>query len=78
MIVITVDGKIYAGRNADDVLTRMREDGFLTFEKTNDQYMRFVAMKALEFEGVVVRFSDAQTFLEDMAINDILTITEEL
>lgn len=74
MIAITNDGKWYSGGSPEAVVTRMREDGLFTISKTDQEYMRFVSLKTLQFEGAVIRFTDATTFLNDLAINDILTI----
>jgi len=73
-LIITSDGRVYAGLTADAAVTNMREAGIFTAGKSNVEYMASVAARALSLEGATIRTDTADNFLIDLAKHGHLTI----
>jgi len=73
-VITTMDGRQYAGLTAQDVVERIKEDGFLTHQKENIPYMRGVARRCRRMDHVTVRTDTYENFLADLETAGHITI----
>ena len=77
MIVRWIDGQMYAGRTAGDVVDAMRDAGIFTASKTRHEYMSFVARRVEAMQGEHVSSRSASEFLMGLETAGLITTSKE-
>lgn len=73
-VIVTRDGKQYAGRDAGTAVDAMRDAGLFVRHETREDYMRGVADRLARLDGVQVRHDSPENFLIDLTAAGVVTL----
>lgn len=73
-IIVTRDGKQYAGRDAGAAVDAMRDAGLFVRHETRSDYMRGVSDRLARLDGLAIRHDTAENFLVDLVAAGVITL----
>lgn len=73
-IIVTRDGKQYAGRDAAAAVDAMRDAGLFVRHEGRHDYMRGVADRLAQLEGLAIRHDTPENFLIDLVAAGLVSL----